>query len=404
MQLDECVRCRSPESECECICPECKRVFYDGRPIIVDGVKIYLLSTDSPCTLCRKCINCGGSVAEGRRLSIRLPNGTRLTSCSKSGCLEYLRRHPEHLEQKKSQELRSDDLESGPSTIRFADAFVTSFATPEAFGMPPEQPVVFKSRLIRELVLTIWDLLYAQKGRNLPLVEPLRKILLPALEFENRRRRRHAETRIAQNRQRQMKYPDEKDYTNSYRAIDSKTMNGSKLLTLINNHLNLHRQELVRTMARQRFPSEEDLAAYYPMNASWRHLCRCILMKRRLDGMQPILIKILKNWFAMGLYPSDRKDFLDIQNPRVKMILTDYLQNLGWNGHVVKQVQNANPPEQKAYNADQTECVVCGEDFDVLVRLQPCGHRLFCKVCSTVITQCYVCMTVVTDRVLVPRD
>jgi hypothetical protein len=407
MQLDKCDRCRNPESTCKCICPMCQRVFYDRRPLIIDGMEIQLISKDSPCTLCRKCHNCGGSVVEGRRFSIRLRDGTRLTTCSKQECVESLRNNPNYVEQKKSSELKAEDLDSGHSIARFGDEFVTRLTTPEAFGMPPDHPVVLKSRLIRELALTFWNLVYETKFRtHPPMSKTLSDVLMPSIEKENAKDERFRKRRLEKDLQRQSKYPDEMPINRmTGKYMDPDRINGVKLAALFSSHLGSYRIESLRTCRNPRFPEQEQTEAYYPMNASWWHLCRSILNCRSLDGMQPILVQILKNWFAMGLYPYERQDFLDIGNLSIKKLLTNYLRELGWNGNVALG-QDKPPTQTKAYNADQTECIICLHDFNELVRIQPCGHRLFCKECSNLITKCSACSCPIESRelVLAPID
>ncbi len=362
-------------------------------------MEIRLTSKESGCTLCRKCDNCGGSILEARRLSIRLTDGTRLTACSKPGCLEALRKNPTYLEQKKSRELKADDLDAGSNIFRFGDEFVTRLTTPEAFGMPPDQSVPLKSRLIRELALTFWNLVYENKFRSHPMSQTLGDILMPSIKEENAKEERYREMRMQKDLQRQLKYPDEKVYPRTEQYMDRNRINGPKLITLLSKHLNMYRMQCVRNHKPFRSPTQEQTAAYYPMNASWWHLCRSILNYRNLDGMQPILVQILKNWFAMGLYPYNRQDFLDIGNLSVKKLLTNYLQELGWNGNVALR-QDKPLAQKKAYNADQTECIICLHDFNELVRIQPCGHRLFCKGCSALITKCSACSCPIESREL----
>lgn len=425
MELDICCRCKRQQDECRCICKICQTKFYDNRPVMINGQSVKLLPKNI-CKMCILCHRCQNPMVSGFGMTATDSDGKMVFACSNSDCVQNLKSLPWYIEKKKTLELKSEDLESGYDSSRVVSNLIRQISSPDVFGMSKDENPVLKRQVINVLLEIIIFVINGTRFGTVFLNDEFQNLLRPTVNKINTEHEKLVAHRLKKHRLRVAKYPDEERTrisTMSPSRIEiGDRLRGSHFLQIVKEYERLNYVDsLIGRMANKWLNeldnTEKDAISYYPMNASIWHLGLLIMKDRPLDGMQPILIGLLKNWFSMGFYPPSSKNFLDIKHSSIRKQLTTYLQVIGWNGklqgesskfssHATNDKQNDVDvrKEEKCYNGDQTECVICLLEFDVLVRLQPCGHRLFCENCSRLISKCSVCMIDVVSRSLVPRS
>jgi hypothetical protein len=129
-------------------------------------------------------------------------------------------------------------------------------------------------------------------------------------------------------------------------------------------------------------------------NISLWHLCTSIVDRESLDGLQPMLIEMLKLWWDIGYYPASAKDYTDIPNVRIRNVILDYLKPV----LAAKPIAVNVVSQLQGFNNHATKCVICFNKYDKLVRFHPCGHRLFCMTCAPLLSKCPICLSAIGGK------
>lgn len=141
-------------------------------------------------------------------------------------------------------------------------------------------------------------------------------------------------------------------------------------------------------------PTEELKNKCLPMNCSLYYLSRRVMNEKSIDGLEEVMLALLRHWWALGFYPPNRIDYFDIPNKWLKQTLQDYLARAA----LIDRDQH--DLIALAFNDDQLECVVCMGDFQQLVRTD-CGHRVTCQACSIKLSHCPICIRRIEHRLVI---
>jgi hypothetical protein len=117
-----------------------------------------------------------------------------------------------------------------------------------------------------------------------------------------------------------------------------------------------------------------------------------IINSESIDGFQDKLKILMQRWWSMGLYPADRKDYLDIPNEIIRSQLTCEI--------IPHQIDGHGNDNNNVREFVEEACVICLTENDRLVKLLPCNHRAYCEECVKMISKCSICLTMIQSRVM----
>lgn len=403
MDVERCDKCHKIRESCECFCSICKISFYDRRNPSIGNLQLRLFRDKNRnyiCTRCSKCHSCGINPTNYETYV----NGVhfhRITEnrwyCGKEKCRLESRNDVIYLE-RAARKKNALIFETSPSG-RDIDAIEIHQNLKEMlplnfFGIDQNEKLYVRKRFVSCLLKSLWKILgVSTKDFFHPEVEQRL-----TLDFANEISKLNSERldiveRVAENnRKRAEKYPDEK-----------RNFSDVKILEKISNCRNLFfvakiRQKTFERTNRKNYRSIKKLKdiseKQFHLGISLWYLFQSIINGTSLDGMQPILIEMLKIWWNLGYYPSTSLDYVDVPNKKIKEIIKQYLSPI-----LIRSELDSSADSDKEYNQDVTECVVCYNDFDTLIRFQPCGHRLVCENCCTKFSKCVVCFAPIKQKI-----
>lgn len=441
MDVERCDRCREVRDNCGCFCSKCQISFFDGRHPKIDKWQLYLSRTVDDAKICSRCLicaSCGDKNTYETHLKWKEISGSGKNLfrarwyCGKELCKAAYKADPYRLEKAAFRKERQSF--EGAGRLSFSEACPTFKAMLPLviFEIDPQEAFLYRDGFLYIFMVTFRKILRFQtelqtvekfcakcnrthvrkilpkeeveKGNlRLEVVERLTREFAAEIEEKNNKNQESHARMAEHRRKRAAKYPDEQ----RRREIKSPTLvesisHGNALSRAIEDRQMHFRLDNTRgRLGRREKPKKlEDLTdKQLHANLSLWYLCRAVLDNTSLDGMQPILVTMLKLWWDLGYYPAVCTDYTDIPNLRIKDIIKQFLVPV-----LEEEVQiraEGEKGEEDNYNQDITECVVCFESPGFLVRFLPCGHKLVCQSCSPRFTKCVVCMYPISKRILV---
>lgn len=406
MDVERCDKCHKIRESCECFCSICKISFYDRRNPSVGNLQLRLFRDKNRnyiCTRCLECHSCG-------------INPTSYETYVNGVHLHKIKENRWYCEKEKCRlESRNDVIFLERAAMKKnALIFETSASGRDI------NTIEIHQNLKEMLPLNFFGIdqnekLYVREGFVLCLLRSLCKILMKSqkhvfrseveqrltLDFANEISCLNSEyldglARIEENnRKRAEKYPDEKRDFSDVEILE-KISNCRDLLSVVEyRQKTFERTNRINYRSRKRKITLKDIPEkQFHLGISLWYLFQSIINGTSLDGMQPILVEMLKIWWNLGYYPSTCLDYTDIPNIKIKEIIKQYLSPI-----LAKSEPDSSVNSDKEYNQDVTECVVCYNDFDILIRFQPCGHRLVCENCCTKFSKCVVCFAPIKQKI-----
>jgi hypothetical protein len=448
MDVERCDRCQLLRESCTCYCSKCQISFYDRRKPVIDKWKLYLMKTDQGfiCSRCLTCSSCHDKIAFDNHLKWREISGTGQNLfksrwyCPKELCRAAYKADPYRLD--KAARRKEQQSFEGKGNATIAEAYPTAKAMlPLAvFDIDPREAFFFRNGLLSLFMLVFRKILcfrgepqisetfcakcnHIHRRKIIPR-EDVKKSNLRS-EVQSRVTREFATEIAAKNQQKQesyerhlimakkrlAKYPDEKKKVRPPNPLE--LISNIRDLSVVIEHGQMEfrrsglRGHMKRGAMRQTVENLSDKQLH--ANLSLWYLCRAVLDNSSLDGMQPILIEMLKQWWNLGYYPAICTDYTDVPNTRIREIVRGYLALvLEKEDTRIGSKSEEEAIGEEGYNQDVTECIVCFESPGSLVRFLPCGHKLVCTSCSPRFTKCVVCMYPISRRVTVessaPKD
>lgn len=424
MEQPVCSKCRKKHSRCKCKCGKCENDFFDGRfngKLPNGTVRLKMdHNGDNICSDCFECQNC--KVNRGSMKTDRRPrSGEKFVRgqkrhlwkkwyCPSEDCQSAMNRDPWVLTDKAMKERRKNKTEdvnfvNGPGFNRIVelDPKTKSLMCPELFGLSQEDTVYTNFRTRNMFYSMFYKVVLkggiSNSGRpSTGLFEYFSDTIANINEIKLARYERG----LREFNDRIERYPDE---AHKHAPVYHPTSKDIHLMDLMSIS-----QNSARSAGFPRSNNIEIDDLQYHFNASIVYYSRRISKGLPIDGFQYKLKLMMQKWWDMGLYPDECKDYLDISNEYIREQLTREIRinpdtindNSSNNNNNEEGVQEQGGSDEDDSFSEDSDCVICFESFPgELIKLLPCGHSMYCKQCSVLISKCALCRVLITGRVQV---
>jgi hypothetical protein len=336
MDVERCDKCHKIRESCECFCSICKISFYDRRNPNIGNLQLRLFRDKNIrnyiCTRCLECHSCGINPTSYETYV----NGVHLHTikenrwyCEKEKCRLESRNDVIYLERaamKKNALIFETSASGRDISATEIHQNLKEMLPLNLFGIDQNEKLYVREGFVLCLLRSLCKIL----GRSTKHVFRPEVEQRLTLDFANEISGLNSEhldvlERLTENNQKRAeKYPDEKrDFSNI--KIYEKISNCRDLLLVAKYRQKIFERTNRRNYKSRKIPLKDIPEKQFHLGISLWYLFQSIVNGTSLDGMQPILVDMLKIWWNLGYYPSTCLDYTDVPHPKIKEIIKEYL-------------------------------------------------------------------------------